>query len=157
MKAIIVIMKDIYDKIIKLKHFCLCHEYRLSSTCRISIAELKGVNVMEEGQLISCSDFSRRINISPSRGSRIIDNLVRKGLLSRSEKENDRRAIFLSLTEKGREIKKNIDREQQKFELLLASQLADEDMELIKKGLQLLEKIMKSNEKGDNNVRNNLD
>ena len=141
MRAIIVIMKDIYESILKLKYFCQCHESRISSSCQITLAELKGIKAIEEEQDVSCSDFSKRINLSPSRGSRIIDSLVRKGLLSREIKDNDRRSIYLSLTNKGKKVKKEIGREQNDFELVLRTALDNEDMELIKKGLKNIRKI----------------
>lgn len=150
-------MKDIYESILKLKYFCQCHESRISSSCQITMAELRGIKAIEEEQDISCSDFSKRINLSPSRGSRIIDNLVRKGLLSREIKDSDRRSTYLSLTNKGKRVKKEIGREQDNFELLLGTAINNEDIELIKKGLKLLEKLMQNSTKGDNYVRKNID
>lgn len=145
LKAIIVIMKDIYESILKLKYFCQCHESRISSSCQITLAELRGIKAIEEERDISCSDFSKRINLSPSRGSRIIDSLVRKGFLSREIKDSDRRSTYLSLTNKGKKIKKEIGREQNDFELILETALNNEDMELIRKGLKILEKLMETN------------
>jgi DNA-binding MarR family transcriptional regulator len=138
-------MKEIYEIILKLKYFCYCHESRISTSCQISLGELKGIKVMEEEQALTCSDIAKKINLSPSRGSRIIDNLVRKGLLLRKIKENDRRTTLLYLTKKGREVMKNIDREEKKFEHLLTSELGSEDIEIIKKGLKLLERILLDN------------
>lgn len=100
---------------------------------------------MKEEQDISCSDFSKKIKLSPSRGSRIIDNLVRKGLLSRKIKDSDRRSTYLSLTGKGRRVKQEIVQEQNDFELILETALNNEDMELIRKGLKILEKLMETN------------
>ena len=138
-------MKDIYESILKLKFFCQCHESRMSSSCQITLAELRGIKAMKEEQDISCSDFSKKIKLSPSRGSRIIDNLVRKGLLSRKIKDSDRRSTYLSLTGKGRRVKQEIVQEQNDFELILETALNNEDMELIRKGLKILEKLMETN------------
>ncbi len=141
----IVIMNDIYEQILKLKYFCHCHERRISTYCQISLAELKGLKAMEGEESITCSDFSKKINLSPSRSSRIIDNLVRKGLLLRKIGENDRRSTLLYFTDKGWGLKESIRLEEEKFEQLLTSELGSEDIEIIRKGLKLLEKIMENN------------
>ena len=137
-------MKNTYELILKLKHFCHCNERKISTYCQINLAELKGIKAMGWDEAITCSDFSKRINLSPSRSSRIIDNLVKKKLLLRKTREDDRRSIFLYLTKKGWELKENIAQEEKKFEQLLAAQLNDADIEIIKKGLKLLEKVMKN-------------
>ncbi len=137
-------MKNTYELILKLKHFCHCNERKISTYCQINLAELKGIKAMGRDEAITCSDFSKRINLSPSRSSRIIDNLVKKKLLLRKTREDDRRSILLYLTKKGWELKENIAQEEKKFEQLLAAQLNDADIEIIKKGLKLLEKVMKN-------------
>lgn len=137
-------MKNTYELILKLKHFCHCNERKISIDCQINLAELKGIKAMGRDEAITCSDFSKRINLSPSRSSRIIDNLVKKKLLLRKTREDDRRSILLYLTKKGWELKENIAQEEKKFEQLLAAQLSDADIEIIKKGLKLLEKVMKN-------------
>lgn len=137
-------MKNTYELILKLKYFCHCNERKISTYCQINLAELKGIKAMGRDEAITCSDFSKRINLSPSRSSRIIDNLVKKKLLLRKTREDDRRSILLYLTKKGWELKENIAQEEKKFEQLLAAQLSDADIEIIKKGLKLLEKVMKN-------------
>ena len=137
-------MKDTYELILKLKHFCHCNERKISAYCQINLAELKGIKVMDGKEAITCTDFSKRINLSPSRSSRIIDNLVKKELLLRKTREDDRRSILLYLTEKGCELKENIVQEEKRFEQQLAEQLSNEDIEIIKKGLKLLEKVLKN-------------
>jgi DNA-binding MarR family transcriptional regulator len=137
-------MKNTYELILKLKHFCHCNERKISTYCHINLAELKGIKAMGRDEAITCSDFSKRINLSPSRSSRIIDNMVKKKLLLRKAREDDRRSMLLYLTKKGWELKENIAQEEKKFEQFLATQLSDADIEIIKKGLKLLEKVMKN-------------
>ena len=138
-------MKNTYELILKLKHLCHCTERKISTYCQINLAELKGIKAMDGNDAITCSDFSKRINLSPSRSSRIIDNLVKKKLLLRKTREDDRRSILLCLTKKGWELKENIVEEEKRFEQKLAAQLSNKDIEIIRKGLRLLEKIMKNN------------
>ena len=149
-------MKEIYTTILKLKYFCVCNESRISFSCQISLAELKGINAMEKNKSITCSALSEKMNLSPSRGSRIIDNLVKKGCLIRKIMDNDRRATLLYLSKKGEKIKNDINREQKTFEQKLRSELSSQEIESIEVGLNILEKFLVNNIKKEiKNVRKN--
>lgn len=140
-------MKEIYTTILKLKYFCTCNENKISSSWNISLAELKGVNAMESHESLTCSELAEKMNLSPSRGSRIIDNLVRKGYLFREIQDQDRRTTFLSLTKRGEKLKYNITREQKAFEDILTSKLNSQEIESVKKGLAILEKVLNQSKK----------
>jgi DNA-binding MarR family transcriptional regulator len=146
-------MKEIYDTILKIKYFCACNESKISSSCQIGIAELKGLNAININENITCSEFAKRINLSLSRGSRIIDNLVKKGYFLRKAKTHDRRFTLLYLTEKGKELKNDIIKEQKAFEENIKSELTGQEIESIKKGLKTLEKFLIYNKKGENYAR----
>src|SRR6056297_897873 len=120
-------MKEIYDIILKIRHFCTCNESKISSSCHIGLAELKGMNAMENNKMITCTDLSERMNLSPSSGSRIIDNVVKKGYLVRKIKDYDRRSTLLCLTEKGKKIKDEINQEQRGFEQKINSELSAQE------------------------------
>ena len=149
-------MKEIYTTILKIKYFCLCNESRISASCHIGMSELKCINAIENYDGMTCSELSDRMNLSPSRGSRIIDNLVKKGYLSRRVKDYDRRSTFLYLTDKGKKIKDNINREQRCLEKSLSSKLSIQEIESIRIGLKTLEKFLVYNKKGDQDVRKNI-
>lgn len=137
-------MKEIYDIIFKLKNFCHCNEDKISKNCKISQAEMRSIKALEKNKAISCTDFSRKVRLSPSRSSRIIENLVKKGLLIRETSCEDRRSTLLYLTKEGNDLKKEIDQEEKYFEQLLFSKFNNEDIESIIKGLKLLEKLMEN-------------
>ena len=149
-------MKEIYDIILKIRHFCTCNESKITSSCHIGLAEFKGINAMENNKKITCTELSERMNLSPSRGSRIIDNLVKKGYLLRKVKDYDRRITLLYLTEKGEKIKDEINHEQRGFEQKINSELSGQEVESIKIGLKTLEKFLVYNKKGDKDVRKNI-
>jgi DNA-binding MarR family transcriptional regulator len=149
-------MKEIYDTILKIKHFCICNESKISSSCHIGMAELKGINALGNNENITCTELAKRMDLSLSRGSRIIDNLVKKGYLLRKVKDHDRRFTLLYLTEKGKELKNDIIKEQKAFEENIYSEFTAQEIESIKRGLKLLEKFLVYNKKGDKYVRKNI-
>ena len=138
-------MERIYQIILNLKRLCLCNEDRISSSCQIHVAEFKGISAIDYQESISCSALSQKMNLSLSRGSRIIDNLVRKGYLFREAKDQDRRITLVCLTEKGRKLKHKITNEQLAFEELLTSRLSSQEIEIVKRGLKTLEKALNQN------------
>ena len=140
-------MDEIYTAIVKLKYFCNCNENRISSFCHISSAELRGIRAFGNQQILTCSELADKINLSPSRVSRITDNLAKKGYLTRQVPENDRRTTLLFLTKKGTQIKDKINREQKYFEQLLTSKLSAKEINSIKIGLKKLENILINNTK----------
>jgi len=95
------------------------------------------------------------MNLSLSRGSRIIDNLVRKGYLFREIKDQDRRTTLLYLTKRGKKLKYEIKREQKAFEDMLTSKLSSQEIKSIKKGLETLEKVLNQSNKEIRNSRKN--
>lgn len=146
-------MKEIYDIILKIKYFCVCNETKISSACHIGMAELKGINALGNNENITCTELAKRMNLSLSRGSRIIDSLVKKGYLLRKAKDHDRRFTLLYLTEKGKELKNDIIKEQKTFEENINTELTAQEIESIKKGLKTLEKFLVYNKKGEKYVR----
>ncbi len=81
------------------------------------------------------------MGLSPSRGSRIIDGLVRKEYLLRTTNPEDRRSFVLSLSSKGIKIKKQIEQERNNCEYRLRKNLSAREVKLIKEGLELIAKV----------------
>ena len=92
---------------------------------------------------ITCNVLSKKMGLSPSRGSRIIDGLVRKKYLIRTPNSEDRRSFVLSLSPKGTKIKEQIEQERNNCERRIREKLSTEELELIKEGLELVIKIFR--------------
>lgn len=67
----------------------------------ISVTQYHALEAMEEGGALSLNDLAARLILDKSTTSRVVDALERKGLAGRSPNPNDRRALLLSVTEKG--------------------------------------------------------
>ncbi|GAH38455.1 unnamed protein product, partial [marine sediment metagenome] len=55
----------------------------IRTLCNISLAEYQGIMKINITERITCNVLSEKMGLSVSRGSRIIDNLVRKGYLDK--------------------------------------------------------------------------
>jgi len=89
----------------------------------LTAAELKGLMSLEIDEEISCQDLSVRMNISVSRGSRVIESLFKKGYLKRTASPTDRRCKKVWLTNSGAQIRKRIDTQIQECEARLVANI----------------------------------
>ena len=75
----------------------MCHKLSLTPsqfTCLLAMPETGDLTVHQVAKVMG---------LSPSRASRIVDSLVRDGLLERRTTDKDRRRQFLALTAAGRD------------------------------------------------------
>ena len=71
--------------------------------------QIIGCVLFSPEQSVRIRDISEEIGITPGGISQQVDTLVRMGLLERKPDENDRRAVCITLSKKGREINGNLD------------------------------------------------
>ncbi|MHC2995683.1 MAG: MarR family transcriptional regulator [Candidatus Atribacteria bacterium] len=133
--------KNLVDLIIELKKGCMEDEKQIRTLCNVSLAEYQGIMKINITERITCKILSKKMGLSPSRGSRIIDGLVRKGYLLRMGNPEDRRSFVLSLSPKGVKIRKQIEQERSNCEYRIRKNLSLREVELIKEGLQLIVKV----------------
>ena len=133
--------ENLVDLIIELKKNCMEDERQIRTLCNVSLAEYKGIMEIETAERITCNLLSDKMGLSVSRGSRIIDGLVRKGYLLRTTNPEDRRSFVLSLSSKGAKIRKQIEQERNNCEYRIRKNLSAGEVELIKEGLKLIAKV----------------
>jgi len=129
------------DLIMELKKGCLEDEEQIRTLCNVSLAEYKAVMEIDTTERITCNVLSKKMGLSPSRGSRIIDGLVRKKYLVRMTNLEDRRSFVLSLSPKGTKIKEQIKRERNNCEKRIREKLSTKELDLIEEGLELVIRI----------------
>ena len=54
------------------------------------------------------SSLAKELSISPSRMTRILDSLYNKGCINRTQTDEDRRTITITMTQKGKEITRKL-------------------------------------------------
>ena len=95
--------------LVALKEKCATAEEDIRRNLKLSAAEYKGLMCLRPEEKISCQELSARMNLSVSRGSRVIDNLTQKKFLKRVDCVSDRRCKNIWLTAKGVQAKQRID------------------------------------------------
>ncbi len=134
--------KNLVDLIIELKKGCMEDEKQIRTLCNVSLAEYQGIMKINITERITCKILSKKMGLSPSRGSRIIDNLVKKDYLIRVVNPGDRRSFVVSLSSKGAKIRRQIEQERNNCERRIRKKLSARQVELIKEGLKLINKIL---------------
>ena len=99
------------------------HLVRLYQSCdRMCLAE-RGVGASQSYTLLSLpqedslgmNELSEAMGLANSTTTRIVDQLVRKGLVRRKTDAADRRVVKVALTPKGQDLRHALDKEQQDF------------------------------------------
>jgi DNA-binding MarR family transcriptional regulator len=134
--------KRIIDYVFLLKKKCILEEGEIGREVGLSPSEVHGMESLSPGERISGHALSERMGLSPSRGSRVIDHLIGKGLLTREEDPSDRRAVVLHMTEKGSWVRERLEAVKMACEAKITAQMESEQIEQIKQGLKLLVNVL---------------
>ncbi|MCD6516247.1 MAG: MarR family transcriptional regulator [Candidatus Aminicenantes bacterium] len=123
------------DIIYVLSDKCSEHREKHLRELRLLKAEYKGLTCMDKHREITCKEFSEKMGLSLSRGSRIIDKLYKRNYILRADSDSDRRCKMIRLTESGKEARNRIEKEKNKCERKLVSAIPGNKLDQLKKGL----------------------
>lgn len=118
----------------------LCQEQktRICRQLKLSPAEYHGLKSLVPQEKLTCQELARRMNLSLSRCSRIIDRLTLSGYLLRSDCSSDRRCKSITLTEKGNGAHQRIQTLRRECEDRLLAGYAKSDLAALKQDLDKL-------------------
>jgi DNA-binding MarR family transcriptional regulator len=105
-------------------------------------AQLSALSVVVFGGKKSLSDLAKAEQVRPPTMSRIVDGLVRDGLVKRDVDKTDRRSIEIKATEKGTRIMHEGRNRREKLLLELLRPLSKEDVELLDRASDILAKSL---------------
>jgi DNA-binding MarR family transcriptional regulator len=94
------------------------------------------------GTPICSKNLSATIGLSPSRGSRIINRLIDRGLVESSYCRGDKRYNELSLTEDGRVCLDAIERKKAACENEILKDLNNDERNTVAEGIDLLLRVL---------------
>ena len=121
--------KDILGLVYEMKKKCADIDNKLMEQLHLSQSELLFFGSLDQCISISSPELAKNMGLSPSRISRVIEKLVVDGYLDRNVDKTDRRAITLCLTESGKKIRDEIDKNRQECEGRLLNVLPESDIE----------------------------
>jgi DNA-binding MarR family transcriptional regulator len=123
--------KNVIEVIFALKSKCCSKEERIREELKISPAEFKGLMSIEPGVIVPCKVLSQKMGLSVSRGSRVIEKLMKSGYMEEVKTSGDRRVMNITLAKKGISIQKKISKNFQECEHKILKNLSKSELELL--------------------------
>ena len=106
--------------------------------CGVTMSQCSTIMAIGKKGKMTMNALSEWMSLATSTMTRIVDNLVRDGHIERSQDEQDRRVVQVSLTEKGRELFKMIDRIYHEYHARIVDNIPPEELHRVVESLQLL-------------------
>ena len=107
-------------------------------------ARLSALSVIVFGGKTSLSELAKAEQVRPPTMSRIIDALVRDGLVKRETDKKDRRSVIITATDKGTRIMHEGRSRREKRLLDLLQPLRREEIDLIDRASEILSKELRT-------------
>ena len=131
----------IFDIVTNLKNKCLDKELSIQKEYLLSPAEYNGLLSVEPDAVYNCNQLSKKLGLSVSRSSRILDKLITNGYLKRIRDIVDRRLLKVTLTEKGLSARRKINERLDECEKDILSRLQKSELYLLENTLNKLSDI----------------
>jgi len=131
-----------FELILAVKRKCQRNEEQIQQELGLSQAEFNALIVLRDEGHISGCEFAERMALSPSRGSRVLNRLVTDGYAEAATGTQDRRAVAISLTTRGRQIRQQIIERMEACESRVCGRLDEENVGQIKRALELLDAVL---------------
>ena len=77
--------------------------YELVESLDLSLTQIKALHALDAGPAPSVKELADQLGLSLPAASRAVESLLRKGLVTRTEDEHDRRIKRIALTSEGQE------------------------------------------------------
>ena len=109
-----------------------------SSNFDISAIQLATLFLLAGEDELTIKRVAELIGRSVSAASRMLDQLVTRGLISRNEDERDRRTKRVSLSESGRTFVQAIEQKRAEAQIVVMAYLPPEERVIVEQAMQLL-------------------
>ncbi len=131
-----------FELILAIKRKCQCNEEHIREQLGLTAAQFNGLVVLDEGAEVPGCEFARRMGLSPSRGSRVLNSLVMDGYVTTQVRADDRRTLDIALTTEGRRMKGRIADRMKACESRICDRLDDAGVNKVREALELLETVL---------------
>jgi len=99
-----ILAAQLSDLLFDIVENCRLSIERTAESLELTPSEFKLIRSMKNDAMVRAGELAQRMQLSSSRLTRIMDGLVRKGIVRREVSPGDRRGIEVTLTAKGREM-----------------------------------------------------
>ncbi len=128
----------LYELVTELRNRCGQREDEIRAKAGLTPGAYQCLVAMAQGEELTGREVARRIRVSPSRASRIVDALVRAGYVKRRDGPTDRRVTLVSLTKEGALLRKRVSEIHAECEAELVAAFDDQELRSLKTGIKRL-------------------
>ena len=129
------------DEILQIKKRC-DYGNEIGKAHNLTFVEAECLLAISAHESLSSKELSLLLDVSPSRGSRIVNKLVERDLIIVKLDVDDRRTVELSLSPEGQRCVIDLETEKLKCEQRLFSRLDKDQIKLVEHGLHILLEVM---------------
>jgi DNA-binding MarR family transcriptional regulator len=103
----------------------------------LTIAQVKSLFFIADAGKVNFRKLANALKVTPSNVTGIVDRLVERDLVSRTENQEDRRMLILQLTPRGKALIDNL-RQQRAVQIAaILKDISEEDLSAIERGFAL--------------------
>ena len=106
--------------------------------CGVTMSQCSTIMAIGKGGQMTMNALSEWMSLATSTMTRIVDNLVRDGYIERTQDDQDRRVVHVSLTEKGRELQQVIHRIYHQYHQRIVDNIPADQLHKVVESLQTL-------------------
>ena len=132
----------LFELILSIKRKCVSNEEKIQNELKLTPAEFNGLLALNPNEEILGNTFAERMRLSTSRGSSVLGKLMGNGYVQTDFKPNNRRSVFISLTQVGLNMKKKIINRMGICENRICSSFSKKEIDQMKQTLIQLEQAL---------------
>jgi DNA-binding MarR family transcriptional regulator len=122
------------------RSFHILHEH--FKKYNLTIPQGQVLRVLNQKGPLSLVEISKELDSKPSSMSGLIDRLAKAGMVTRKRDEEDRRVVWIALSDKSKEIFANFPFTQAQYYRTYLEKLSDEEFSQLSLNLQKLVRIL---------------
>lgn len=120
----------------------LSRKLRQNAAAGITPSQLAVLSTLDRHGPMGLGELAAHEGIQPPSASRMVDNLLEAGLVSREASASDRRAVVVKLTGRGRRRVEDIRRRRDAWLAGRLARLTPEQVQLVEAALPVLEELL---------------
>jgi MarR family transcriptional regulator, organic hydroperoxide resistance regulator len=113
----------------------------------ITIPQLKSLFFIRNQETTNLSKLAAALNVTPTNVTGIVDRLVKKGLVTRTESDQDRRILLLRATSEGEELVSKLRETRRGYMSEILGHMNADELAALAQGYSLLVKAVETHEK----------
>jgi MarR family transcriptional regulator, organic hydroperoxide resistance regulator len=121
----------------------------------ITVPQLKSLFFISHEGTTNLSKLAARLAVTPTNVTGIVDRLLKKGLVTRTESGQDRRILVLKLTEDGEKLVTRLRERRRGYMSDVLARMSRDDLEILARGIKLLANAVENQEGEKENTGSN--